>query len=505
MKKILIFLTIGIITFFSFNKTINAKTDTFYEAEYLDNIYMVRYNKQTKTKYYQKARLYRRTSDGKIAYCLQPFVTFNTTNNTYETVDQLPDIDEATLTRLNDIIGFGYNYSSHTDLKWYAITQLMIWQTVDPNNEFYFTDTLNGNKINIYDEEINIINNLINSSYKLPSFNNMTFYGITGKPITITDTNNIISFYSLTSNKSVISNNTVTVNSNTDGCFEEIYLRHYNYDNNPILFYYNPNSQSLATTGSIAARESKVKFCFNTLKLQLIKVDKDTNEKTSQGEASLKESEFTIYNASMEPITTLILDENLEATITSNDYDLTYGTYYLKETKTGTGYLTNNKLYEINFQENNTTITLTIPNEVIKNELVIKKYYGDGKLMHEEKGIIFEIYDLNNNLIDTITTNEKGETKITLPYGHYKIVQANTTEGYTKIEPFEIFIDDINKNYHYTINDYKIEEEEEEKEDEEKEEEKIEIKVPNTATNTQPQFLLNTIIIGLYYAKKKCN
>ena len=151
----------------------------------------------------------------------------------------------------------------------------------------------------------------------------------------------------------------------------------------------------------------------------------------------------------------LTLDENMEASISSNDIDLDYGTYYLKETKTGTGYLPNDKVYEINFTGDNPTIDLTIENKVIEKEVTIKKLYGDGKLMQTEPNITFEIYDKDNNLVKNITTDQNGIAKIILPYGHYKIVQVNTTEGYTKIEPFEIFINDINKEYTYTINDYK--------------------------------------------------
>ena len=194
MKKILLFLTLSFIYLLG-TTPVNATSDSFYEAEYIDNIYMVRYDKTTKTKYYQKARVYRRTSDGRLAYCLQPFIKFNPSDNTYETVSNLPDISKETLTRINDIIGFGYNYKTHTDLKWYAITQLMIWQAVEPNNEFYFTDTLNGNKIEPYNQEIKEINDLINKSYILPSFNNGTYYGIVNRDISITDTNRVFTYY----------------------------------------------------------------------------------------------------------------------------------------------------------------------------------------------------------------------------------------------------------------------------------------------------------------------
>ena len=494
MKKILLFLTLSFIYLISSTTIVNAKTDSFYEAEYIDNIYMVRYDKSTGTKYYQKARTYRRTSDGKLAYCLQPFKTFNTADNIYETISDYKNISNEKLERIRDIIGFGYGYPAHGyDLKWYAVTQLMIWQTVEPNSDFYFTDTLNGNRINSYNDEINTINKFINNSYIMPSFNNQTFYGIVGKTITTEDTNNII--YTYSTPKDIIKNsNTITVKKDTPGCYEYQFTRNYQYDN-PILFYYNPNSQHLATIGSPNNREAKVRYCFNELKLNIKKIDADTKTIASKGEASLKNTVFTLYNKNMEKITDISLNENMEAALSSNDFDLDYGTYYLKETKTGTGYIPNDKVYEINFTSDNPTIELTIENKVIEKEVVIKKLYGDGKLMQTEPNITFEIYDKDNNLVKSITTDQNGLAKITLPYGHYKIVQSNTTEGYTMIKPFEIFISDINKDYYYTINDYK--------EKEEVPKETISIKVPNTSTEDNNYHLLSLILPTYLIVKKK--
>ena len=495
MKKILLFLTLSFIYLISSTTIVNASTDSFYEAEYIDNIYMVRYDKSTGTKYYQKARTYRRTSDGKLAYCLQPFKKFNSSNNTYETVTTLPEISNETLEKVRDLVGFGYGYSGHSnDLKWYAVTQLMIWQTVEPNSEFYFTDTLNGNKTDIYTKEINSINNLIKNSYQMPSFNNQTFYGIVGKPLTFTDTNNIIGNFSISSKDVTKKNNIITVTKENPGCYEDTFTRLYNYSS-PMLFYYNPNSQHLATIGSPNNREAKVRYCFNELKLNIKKIDKDTGTTDSIGEASLKDTVFTLYNENMEKIADLALDKNMEASISSSDYDLEYGTYYLKETKTGTGYLPNDEVYEIKFTGDNPTIELTIENKVIEKEVTIKKLFGNGLLMQAESNITFEIYDKDNNLIKSITTDQNGLAKITLPYGHYKIVQSNTTEGYTKIKPFEIFISDIDKDYYYTINDYK--------EKKEVPKETISIEVPNTSTENNNYHLLSLILPTYLIVKKK--
>lgn len=76
--------------------------------------------------------------------------------------------------------------------------------------------------------------------------------------------------------------------------------------------------------------------------------------------------------------------------------------------------------------------------------------------------------------MDTITTDENGLASIELPYGHYTIKQKTTTEGYSKIEPFEIFIDKI-KDYKYKIYDYE--------EEKPKKEEIIIVDVPNTYLN----------------------
>lgn len=262
---------------------------------------------------------------------------------------------------------------------------------------------------------------------------------------------------------------------------------------------FNPNSQHLATLGSPYNRIAKVKYCFNELNLKIKKIDKDTGTIKSSGEASLKDTVFTLYNEKMEKIADLTLDENMEAKISSNDFDLNYGKYYLKETKTGTGYLANNKIYEINFTHENPTIELTIENKVIEKEVTIKKLYGDGKLMITEPNITFEIYDKDENLIKSITTDQNGLAKITLPYGHYKIIQINTTDGYTMIKPFTIFINDINKDYYYTINDYKIYEEPKV----EKKKETISIEVPNTSTEKNNYHLLSLILPTYLIVKKK--
>lgn len=67
----------------------------------------------------------------------------------------------------------------------------------------------------------------------------------------------------------------------------------------------------------------------------------------------------------------------------------------------------------------------------IKN-VMVKKWYGSGKYK-EEAGAIFEICKINGDC-QNIETDIKGEAKISLDYGIYKIKQLKGKKGYSFIE-----------------------------------------------------------------------
>ena len=171
IKKLNIFL---IIFFGLLITNIKANAATFYEGEYISNIYLKRYDHKSNLTYYQQARFFRKSGTNDFVYCLEPFIPIDpsieyqsTTNPTYLTEEQ-----RIAITKL---AYFGYGYGSHTDSKWYIITQVMIWKVTDPEGDFYFTDRLNGNRVDYYQKEMNEINSLIEGYSILPSFANQTF------------------------------------------------------------------------------------------------------------------------------------------------------------------------------------------------------------------------------------------------------------------------------------------------------------------------------------------
>lgn len=430
MKKLLFIL---LFFFLSINVYALDKTDSFYSGDWIPNVYI---NKvKSGIIHYRQARFIRRKSDGGVAYCIEPFQDMKT-NGSYngydiEKIEGLK-IDKNVFNKVKLIAYYGYGYSGHSDSKWYAITQVMIWREVDKNAQFYFTDSLNGNKINKYDSEINEINALINKHYILPSFANKEYDFSIDSINTLLDKNNVLNNYNVTQNETLDikkDSNTLLVNTNSEGYYTLEFTRKFN--NHPVKTYLfvDETYQNIITPGNIEDITFKLNIKVQGGKIKIIKLDSDSNSKEPSGEGVLVGSEFEIYNNSV-LVDTLIIDENNEAISKL----LPFGEYVVKESKSMDGYLLNQNEYTISINEDNSLIEIEFKNQIKKTELKIIKYFDD-KL---EEGISFEIYNKNGDLVDTLTTNDLGEINYELSYGTYIFHQLNSTKNYRCVDDFEI-------------------------------------------------------------------
>ena len=96
----------------------------------------------------------------------------------------------------------------------------MIWRVIEPDAEFYFTDKLNGKKIDIYDKEIKQIEKLVEQHNKVPSFSfdDLTFS--INSTNTLTDSGKVLEDYEIESKSDnidvKISGNKMTVTTHDE-------------------------------------------------------------------------------------------------------------------------------------------------------------------------------------------------------------------------------------------------------------------------------------------------
>lgn len=472
MKKIIFFLAGAISIILPY--TVKAESAQFYEGEYINNIWMNRVDKGTI--YYQKARTYKQKGTEKYAYCIEPFTTFKESSQ-YTSTIQPNNLTKEQKERIALIVHFGYNYKSHTDMKWYAISQMMIWKTAAPSNDFYFTDSLNGKRINIYQDEMNYIEILMKEYKTEPSFSNATYNIVAGEELSLWDANGVINNYTTKDKNATIEKNKLIIKNLPVGEHEIIVTRKEVAHRTPLVFYQAENTQNLVTLGDIEEKNVKIKVSVKETEVNINKLDKDTKTTMSSGEAILSGAEYQILDKDRNELQIIDIDETNHQVIKN----LPYGKYYIREVKAGTGYTLDDKIYEFEITKDNPRITLNLYNEVVKTKLIINKRYLINETLQAEKNIIFGIYDKDKNLITKITTNQDGIAEITLPYGNYTIIQLTTTEGYDTIEPFNIIVENETELTYNLVN--------------------RKIQVPNTSSKELPFLLkiINIILLAFAY------
>ena len=447
MKKIIFFL-IMIMTLILFGNNVYAEEYSFYEAEYLDNIYMSKYDYSTNIIHYQKGRLFRNKKTGKIVYCIEPLIFFNE-NSTYHETTSPRGLTKQQIERIEKIAYFGWQYKDHSDGSWYAVAQMMIWRESNPTGgDYYFTNTLNGERINIYDGQIAEINRLINVYDSEIPIKNKTITMVEGTTKEI-EIGEVLEHYHTNNNEIELTDNKIIIKDLPVGEYNITLTRekesHYGI---PIVMYESANSQNMIQRGDLEEKQISFKINVINTSIELNKLDEENNNNTPQGEADLNGAIYKLYNNDDEEIETIEIINNKG--IINN---IPFGNYKLKEVKAGKGYTLNDKVYEITISEQNPNIVLDVTNKVIEKEITIIKTYGDEKT--KEPNINFEIINNKNEVIETISTDEEGKATITLPYGTYTIKQLNTTTGYQLLEPFIINITN-NEKEEIELNDFKI-------------------------------------------------
>lgn len=429
MKK---FIFIFIISFiFIFN--VEAGTKFYIEKTFDDKVYINRGN----TTYRGNLYLYK-SSNNNYVYCIDPFSTIRvrTDYKEYNYNDKIFNLSNDKLNKINVIGHFGFNYKNHTDIKWYKVTQFLIWKTIGVDS-MYFTN------VN-YDKEISELETLVNSYLLKPSFSNTKYEYDPNKSYRIKDLNNVLSNYKILNSNidASIEGNELVINTKDNGEYEIKFIKEGLNKENYTL-YYLEGSQPVIHPGKIDDIVFSVKIEVNSGEITLNKLD---SEGINRKFASLKGAIYGLYKDD-KLIHTLTTDENGVAYIK----DVPLGNYYLKEITPSTGYELDTNTYEVRLTKDNKSFIVNSYENIIKGNILINKYYGNKDNYKKEDGATFEIYDINDNLIGTYVTKD-GKINAKLDYGKYYVIQTKGMNGYSLSDKFNISINE-NKEYKFDLHD----------------------------------------------------
>ncbi len=433
-----------------------TRKDKFYVAEEISGIY---YSKEKDgDKQYRKAKYKRRKSDQKVVYCLEPFKIINedTEYVGYDTEwTKHISLSSSDIERVKLLAYYGYGYTGHTADKWYPITQIMIWKTVDKKASFKWNDAFEGQEITKYEKEMQELDNLVKNHNKLPSINGKEYKMTINDELIVSDTNKLLSNYSVVSATGVtakVDKNNLVIKSTgaTEGTITLKYNDSY-YDSNPFL-YVNGDAQKILIAGKPQKPNITLKVKVESGSIKINKVDADTESTTSKGEGILTGAEYEVLDSNNSRVGVITIGDDFSGFIDN----LKFGTYKIREIKAGTGYTLDDKEYEVEVNSEAKNVELTLSNKIITKEVKIIKYFGDSKEGWKlEKGIKFNIYNSKGVLIDTVETDEYGRITFNLPYGKYKISQVNTESDYEKVDDFIITVDESDTVLQYELKDIK--------------------------------------------------
>ena len=161
--------------------------------------------------------------------------------------------------------------------------------------------------------------------------------------------------------------------------------------------------------------------------VKVIKVDKDNNEIRIPGVT------FEVLDSNDNVLETITTDTNGEA-LTSRYAVRDFEKLKIREVKTLDTYELSDEVKTVELQANEIT-SITFENEKKKGQIKVIKVDTDNNEI-KLSGVTFDILDEDNNVVDTIITDENGEaiSKPLLSGKDYKVLEKETLENYVLTE-----------------------------------------------------------------------
>lgn len=296
--------------------------------------------------------------NGQVAFCVEPGKSVTTVEGYTETS---PKFSTAHWNELVYIANAGYNSSKNTKAD-FAATQAYMWQVIRSWDGHGISLDLSTNipgfksKVSAIKSEVTTLKNL---QRKNPSFSGGTYTVTVGTPITITDSNSLLSRYTVSSKSKGISasksGNKLTISATENAPDNAVVKLTYSPKNliKSNNYFYHPSSQDVANVGYLSPKTITVNLKVNKYgSLELKKSSANTDMTNGNSCYSLEGAVYGVYNASTDArVDTMTTDENGEARIDK----ILAGSYYVKEITAPKGYAIDTKAHNITIRSNQTT------------------------------------------------------------------------------------------------------------------------------------------------------
>lgn len=326
-----------------------------------------------------------------------------------------------------------YGYRSNKSVTNYFLTQNLIWELIGKKSHD------------------GTIQHVVNSAYptrasqdawqkdilakvdnfmKLPSFDTKTIEVKNGTYTTIEDTNKVLSglkIKSVSNGSAKIDGNKLVVTPNGKGNmiinFERTISQAQTKTNFIVTNANGDQPVSNLCSGSDPYRASvNIKVIEPTGSIQMRK-------KSSYDDSLVAEAVYSLSNSKGEIVSYITTIDKGDGWVKVDNLPL--DTYTLKEVKVPDGYQLDTKTYEINLSHDGLLASKTVYDEPY-GYLQIRKKDADLNLDKYVGGAIYEVFDADNKLVDTLETKDDGSWSKSkaLPLGDYYVKEKQAPDGY---------------------------------------------------------------------------
>lgn len=352
--------------------------------------------------------------NSKIVFCVDPSTIAIDGGNGYERSDFL---DTNLRKNLNLIAYHGY-YTHEKTMKWYMASQFMMWEArgwkIDSTNLSDYASM----KAQIKEE--------MDHHYDKPSFNGTTKTVNVGQSITLTDTNKVLSEFTLSDVKGVTITKsgdkvTITPTASAPDSFKLSGNRYTDGKDEASIVYRTSGNSSQAVGEFGYSNPVFLNVTINVNKHGSLKITKNDEDGTAVPNTSFKVSKNSDMSS---PIGTY--KTGVDGTVTIDE--LLPATYYVQETAVPSHLVLDSTVRTITVEANKTA-TLTVQNNWVKGKIQLKKIDPDSK--KQVAGATYAIYNDKGQELERLVTTATGYVESGyLRFGEYTVREVIAPSGY---------------------------------------------------------------------------